>query len=785
MRPFVVAFIFTLVLAGISLADVEEYYGQTITSIKLNETAAADSFLIFNSSGLIPGEILTAGKVQDAVKKIYALGLFENVTLMGEKSPRGVDLFIDVETYPRLSNIKFKGNKEIKTKKLQKELTISEGRIVSPGSIKTNVELIKNLYEDKGYLAADVQSEVVPDKNDPEKATLIFTITEGHKIKISEISFVGNKAFTDSKLRSKMSTKQKSFWRGGTFDKEKFREDKQKIIDFYKKEGYIDAVITADSILFGDTKKMTFSAFTDTVYKNVPVMYIKIYVSEGEQYYFGKFSWEGNQIFAGNKLSSVFKVKEGEVYNQEKYDKMLAKLYEMYQDEGYWYVQIEEKKTPRDKKLDVHFTLVENQPVHVRLINIEGNTKTKDKVIRRELKLVPNTVFKRSALGRSMREVMVLNFFGNITPDWNILDNGDIDLILKVEEKPTGQFQLGAGYSAVDKLVGTIGLGMPNFMGSGQTVSLNADLGKSRTTFSLSYYEPWLLDTPTSLGASLYYQERDWYDWFTEGRRGGSVRVGRRLRWPDNYFKTYASYSLERLRYFNFDSTYVAEQQNNPFSVDKVQWPQTTSALSLTLERDSRNLSQFATEGADVYYSGELGGLFLGGSWDFHKHILAAEYYITPLWKFTFALKGKWGYGTGIYKADTDLPYSERFTPGGTDPDGIIRGYNDSQVGPVTSDGGIIGGRTEAIYNLELTIPLAEQQFYAILFADGGNAWLNGSGLRDGFYDYKQLYKSFGFGFRVVAPMIGVIGFDFGIPVNGNKEDQWKLKPHFQIGAGF
>jgi outer membrane protein insertion porin family len=148
-------------------------------------------------------------------------------------------------------------------------------------------------------------------------------------------------------------------------------------------------------------------------------------------------------------------------------------------------------------------------------------------------------------------------------------------------------------------------------------------------------------------------------------------------------------------------------------------------------------------------------------------------------------MKAKWGMMSGIYNGDSDVPTSERFTPGGTDPDGIVRGYDDSDVGPHTMYGNLIGGRSESIYNLELVFPLADQQFYALLFADAGNAWLTGDELKDGFYNYKELYKSFGFGFRVVAPMIGIIGFDFGIPLNGPKDDQWKLKPHFQIGRGF
>ncbi len=784
MRFAGLTIVLILVFASFAFADLNDYYGQIITSVKLTETAAADSFLIYNSSGLIPGEILTAGKIQDAVKKIYALGIFSDVRITGEKTDKGVGLLIEVESYPRISKIKFSGNSKIKSKKLEKEITINEGRIVSPGTVKSNEQRIKNLYEDKGYLTAEVTSEVKPDNKDPEKVVLTFKIDEGRKIKISRISFIGNEQFTDDKLRSKMSTKQKSFFRTGTFDNEKFKEDKKKIINFYKKEGYIDAVITADSLLFGDTKVMRYSAFAGTTYVNVPEVYIKIYVDEGQRYYFGNFTWEGNKIFNDEKIGSVFKVKPEEKYNQEKYDAMVFKLYEMYQDEGYWYAAIDDKKTPRDQILDVHFTIVENLPVHVRLINIEGNTKTKDKVVRRELRVKPNTIFRRSVLGRSLRDVMILNFFGNVTPDWNILDNGDIDLIIKVEEKPTGQFQLGAGYSAADKLVGTLGLGMPNFLGGGQTVDFNADYGANRNTFSISYYEPWLLDTPTSMSMSVYYQERDYYDWFTEGRRGGSLRVGRRLRWPDNYFKAYAGYTLEELKYFSWSSEYVTDNADNPYSVDKHKWPQKTSSMNLSIERDSRDLAQFATSGSDIYWLGELGGTFLGGDFNYWKNTISSEYYLTPWWKITFALKTKWGLMKGIHRGDDDLPYSERFTPGGTDPDGIIRGYDDSRVGPISGNA-YLGGRSEAIYNIEMVVPLADQQFYTLLFVDGGNAWLTGNDLVNNFYKYKQLYKSFGFGFRVVAPMIGIIGFDFGIPLNGPKEDQGKLKPHFQIGRGF
>lgn len=772
-----------MLLCSAARADLNDFLGLPITTIKLSATAAADSFLVYNSSGLTPGEILTAAKIQDAIKKIYALGLFSDIDIFAEKSLRGVALSIQVKAYPRVSKIVIRGNGNIKSKTIKNKLSILEGRIVSPGAIKSNVQIIKDLYEDKGFLMADIQSELTPEPDDTSKAKLTFKIDEGRKVRVREISIVGNRHFTDDKIRSKMSTRVKSFLRSGTFDKEKFKEDKDKILDFYKNQGYIDAVITADSVIYSEFRQMHYSVTGGTTYVASPDLLIKLNIDEGQRYYFGDFTWDGNSVIGDDKIAGVFDVKEGEHYNQKKYDNMVFKIYEMYQNEGYLYARVDEKKSPSDNKLDVHFQITENQPVHVHMINIQGNTKTKEKVIRRELKIKPTEVFKRSVLGRSLRDIMILNFFANVTPDMDVLENGDIDLILKIEEKPTGQFQIGAGYSAQDKLVGTLGLGMPNFFGGGQTITLDAEFGKLRNTFSISYYEPWFRDTPTSVGLSVFYQERDWYDWFTEGRRGGSLRVGRRLRWPDNYFKIFSSYSLEEIKYFSISSGYKSDNVDNPYSVDKTNWPQRSSSLSLTLERDSRDLSQFATRGADVYWTGELGGTVLGGDWNYSKQVAAIDYYYTPFWKFTVSLKGKWGFLAGIYHGEDDVPYSERFTPGGTDPDGIIRGYEDSRIGPTTAAGGYLGGRSEVIYNLELTVPLAEQQFYILLFADAGNAYRTGDELRRNFY--KNFYKSAGLGFRIVAPMIGIIGFDFGIPFNGPENDQGKIRPHFQIGRGF
>jgi outer membrane protein insertion porin family len=766
MKIAYIAFALMFIISVAGAAELTDYLGQTITAIELSDSVGADSFLVLNSSGLIPGELLTADKLQEAIKRIYAIGLYADVVIKGEKAGNGVKIRIETKQYPRLAEIRYKGNKKVKTKNLKKQVNLTEGRIVSPGAIKNCVEAIKKLYEEKGYLLAQVESSIEPDKTNPGRVVVTLRIDEGQKVRIKNITFTGNAAFSDDKLRGKLGNKRKSFFRSGSFDSEKYNEDKKKIVDFYKERGYIDAVVTGDSIWYSNDLRW---------------MYIRLRIKEGPLYYFGKFTWKGNSVLDDSKVASAFKVKEGQTYNEDKYQKSLSKLYELYQDEGYWYTRIEEHKSPRDVIMDVEFEISEGEPAYVKMINIAGNTKTKEKVIRRELKIKPDTIFKRSILTRSLRDVMILNFFKDVQPDLAVRDDNNIDLTLKIEEKETGTFSMGAGYSAQDKLVGTIGLGFPNFFGGGQTVSLDAEYGSARLTFNLSYYEPWFRDTPTSIGLNIYYQERVYTDWFTEGTRGGSIQVGRRLRWPDNYCRIYGGYRLEELKYYSWTSSYVADNVDNAYSVDKFSWPKISSVATISLERDSRDLAQFATKGSVYSWAGSLAGTVLGGSYNYWKQIYNIHYYYTPFWKFSFSAKGKWGLVAGIKHGDGDVPFSERFTPGGTDTDGLIRGYNDSEIGPRSASGGYLGGRSEVIYNAELTVPIAEQQFYVLLFADAGNAYLTGDGLRD--HMFSNFYKSAGFGFRVVAPMIGIIGFDFGYPFNG--DNRGKLKPHFQIGRGF
>ena len=221
-----------IAISAVAMAEITDYLGQTISTVQLSETVGADSFLVLNSSGLVPGEILTADKLQEAVKKIYAIGIFANVVIKGEKQGNGVKLLIETESFPRLLGIRYAGNKKVKIKDLKKETTIAEGRIVSPGAVKKNVESLKKLYERKGYLLAKVESAIAPVENQTDKVNLTFNVDEGRKVKVKNIIFAGNHIFKADKLRSKMGTKRKSFFRCGSFESEKYQEDKKVLQKF-------------------------------------------------------------------------------------------------------------------------------------------------------------------------------------------------------------------------------------------------------------------------------------------------------------------------------------------------------------------------------------------------------------------------------------------------------------------------------------------------------------------------------------------------------------------------
>jgi len=832
-RPFIL-FLALLVL-GCSLTQAQTQ-SFNVVDVKVEGNQQATSNLILSVAGIRKGGSLTATVTQDALRRLYGLGFFENIEILADEVTGGLSIIIKVTELPKLRNLVFEGNKEIKTGKLRETLGLSTSNYLSRGLIFEKKNEIIDLYGEKGYFMAEVESELKV-TSDSLQADLVYKIKEGSRVKVKDVILTGNSRVKAKDIIGKMRNRKRGFLKSSNFDKEKYPEDKEKIIEYLHKEGFVDAYLKSDSLA------------VDT---NANRMNIYLDIYEGPRYYFGATAFEGNDVLPAEILKRALKYKEGNIFNNEKFDESFYEVYFLYQEKGYLHVRLVDDRKTRDSLIDITFSITEGVPSEVNLVKILGNTRTKEKVIRREMTMRPGQVFHRSLLLRSIRDVMQLNYFTNVMPDIVDLPSGDVDLVVTVEEKPTAQVSAGAGYSGADKFVGTFGLGIPNFRGMGQQMSINVDIGSQRNSYSASFTEPWAFSTPTLLGGELYYTNREWENDYTEGSRGGSIRIGRRLRWPDNYFRVYASYRIEDNRFYNFSDYYLDSwsyltkiRQVDSLEINIVDgipdstiysWTQidskrgdmipgslmrfnedwfSASTIQLSIVRDSRDLPEFATRGSVLSYSYEKSGSFLGGFWKYDKHMVSLSKFIPLIGDI--ALAGKLTYGVVTSTSDdSTILISERFTPGGTGYTGVVRGYDDGSLTPDTvvtrtdttkyylnpedttgdafrslvdtsSFPTTVRGKFMLVGNLELQVPILKNQLYLLGFFDIGNSWLYRKDIR-----FDDLYKGIGLGFRLVVPGIGTLGFDFGYaldeqinPYNGEVLQGKGWKPHFQIGTTF
>ncbi len=804
-----------------------------IVDVEVVGNRVATTSLVLGVSALDKGSPLSPQAIQQTLTRLYGLGIFSDVRLEAEEVSGGLKVYIVVKELPKLAALEFSGNNEINAKDLKEKLALGVGGYISPFLIHDKAETIRKLYQDKGFFRASAKPTLTYNADSTE-ASLAYAIDEKSKVKVENVVMTGNVRVPSEKLIGKMRNRKRGFLKSSNFAEEKYDEDLQKVIDEYHKKGYVDAYMISDSTSIDSvTNQMT--------------VYLNVY--EGPLYYFGKPTFEGTDVLKPELLTRTLKFTGGEVFNIETYDKSISELYAAYSEIGHLHVRIDDERTTRaDSILDIKYVVTEGLPSHINLVHIVGNTKTKDKVIRRELTTYPGQVFNRSLLIRSVRDVMALNYFENVEPSPLDLPNGDIDLEYRIKEKQTGQISAGAGYNSQDKLVGSLGLGLPNFRGNGQDVSFNIDFGSKRNSFQLSFTEPWFMNRPTLLGLDAFLLNRRWYDEYTEGREGGSVRLGRRLRWPDNYFRISGVYRLERNKYYDFsdnfkvnnsyvenyyygstmtvidgDTTYTAGPTSSLVVVTKGDLPgsvvsykekwNTASQVGFTISRDSRNLPEFATKGSQVIYSAEFTGGPLGGFWKYSKHTLSVAKFIPLVWKFALAAKVQYGMVTSG-SGDDRILVSDRFTPGGTGYDGVIRGYDDGAITPDTivpptsityyiadttgnpaylhPDSAFHSTNTGEFYtrvrgkymlvgNFELQFPIVERTIYGLMFYDAGGSWLHARDIKP----FSNLYRGVGFGFRIAVPGIGTLGFDFGHPLDSFRGSDRKWKPHFQIGTTF
>ncbi len=752
-----------------------------LKSIEVEGNTLTNSDVIIFTSGLKEGNVLKAGDFSRGIKQLWKSRLFNNIQIyINEETEEGISVVIAVDETSVLGEILITGDKKVSKTKIEEAIGLRTGQRIPDFKIEAGQSKVLDLYSEEGFLLATVNVSIEETKVDTSITNpkiventrdLKIDINEGNRVKIGKIIFNGNENISDRKLRKVLKdTKQQRwyfFWRS-SFDENKFKDDKEKLKAFYQKRGYRDAMVVADSISYSEDKKK---------------MNIWLTVNEGPKYYYRNFSWDGNELYTDEQLNSALGISNGEAYNEEDLQKgIYERAQSLYMDKGYIYSNIIPEISPVGKdSIDVHFSVIENQKVYVRNIIISGNTRTHENVIRRELKLYPGDVFSRQKLIRSQREVWILNYFGNVVPDVIPVADDKVDLEITVEEKSSERANLNVGYTKEYGMTGGGGIEFMNFRGKGQRFMLSASTGLSGGStynyyggkrskyhsFSLSFTDPMINDTPNLVGGSLFYSFRgastQYYYPLNLTVMGGSLMWGRRFRWPDDFFRGQWGFQVT-------NKVYEGSQDDLDLYTGGLEQSIGIN-ISQTITRDSRDRPEFTTSGSRMVWSTTISGGILGGNEDFHKHNLTLEWYSPLVSKLVLVNTFK---ASVIGKIETKndersiIPYDERFIMGGNGiPYGnMLRGYDDNAIGPLSTSGSPIGGNSLLRFTTELRFPLSENPvIYALAFAEMGNVWAN-KDMTEPFYLARtgplNLKRAAGVGVRFFMPMIGMLGFDIG-----------------------
>ena len=756
-----------------------------ILGISVEGNTMADPAAIIANSGLKVGdEIAVPGdQVGQAIRRLWGLKLFEDVRIgIDRQVANGVYLLISVKELPRFDHVEFVGRKEVSEDDINKKIALVKGQVFAPDEPIRIQKEIKKLYEKDGYLLAVIKVEPVRIDSVKNRIKLLITIDEGVEVAVDHINFEGNNAFTDGDLRGAMDeTSEKhwwKFWSSAKFDRKKYDEDKVKILDYYHNHGYRDAEILGDTIWYSDNKEN---------------MSILIRVKEGPQYRIRHITWQGNTVYSADELNERLGMVPGEIYDQEKFDHNLRgneaqnDVASLYLDNGYLRVNLEPTETRvGEDSIDITINVYEMNQFRIGHVNIRGNTKTQEKVIRRELFTRPGDYFSRAAIMRSIRQLSVLNYFNpeKIKPDYNLVDDKTVDLTYDVEEKSSDNINASVGYSGVFGVTGALGFTINNFSiseplsgGAGQILDFQWQFGEGNRfrTFSLGFTEPWLMGEPTLLGVTLF-DTRQIYG-FDLQQTGASVRIGRRFKWPDDFFR---------------GDWIVNFQSNDVRAGEGIYREGISKQVSVTqiITRNSIDNPVFPTFGSNVSLSIQLsGGPLLPGNINFTKWIFSSEWYLPMFNSTRVALYWSSTYGYLAPIGASLINPIDEFIMGGTGLGYVattpLRGYDDQSIG-VRNDVGTVGYgnvMTKQTLELRFAATINPIPIYFLLFAEGGNVYPTLS--EANFFDLK---RSAGFGARIQIQPIGLLGFDYGFgfdnPVPGvTTPSGWHF--HFQFGKGF
>lgn len=751
-----------LFLPGVVLAQTIQ-----VGEVAFEGTRRVDLSAVRAVLSVQPGQDITVDDIDRDIRAIYKIGRFADVAAeFVERGGVQVLLFRLTER-PLVRSVEYVGNKELSTEKLSGLVTLKTPDIHDPRKIERSVDAIRKAYLQEGFHAAEVVARV--EVNEDSEASVFFDIKEGEKILIRRIRFDGNTLFSEAQLKKVMETKERWFlsWLTdrGTYKDEVLQNDLEIIADQYFNEGYVQVKVRQPLITVADDKKS---------------LDILIEIQEGAQFRIGQVDISGDLLKDKTAMLALLKLKAGDVFSRQKLRQDILAINDLYADQGYAYVNVS-PLTQLDTELrQVNLLIEVEQGVQVFIdkIQIAGNTKTRDKVIRREMTLVEGELYSATKMKESRRRINNLGFFEEVNvATGKSSDESQMNVAVDVKERPTGTFSVGFGYSSVDGLIGQGSVTQENFLGRALKLNLAGSVGGKSTTYQLGLTDPYFLDKNLALGFDLYKTEREYTD-FSKKTFGGSAKLGFPLTYD---LRAFFLYRYEEKEIFDVDddaSLLIREQEGES----------TLSSITATFTRNTTDYHLDPTRGSVSQLSAEYAGL--GGTEKFAKYIADQRFFFPYKWGTVFSLHGQIGYIQSI--GGEEIPIDERFFLGGIN---TIRGFKSRQVGPrvrverevVDSSGKVtassddyefVGGTKEAYFNLEYTFPLIKDMgLKGILFFDTGNAWSEDE-------DYfSEMRYSVGGGIRWFSPM-GPLRLEWGYNLDP-RDDEDRSQFEFSIGRFF
>ena len=803
----------------INFAQPKEYElgGITVSGIRY-----LDEGVLITLTGLNIGERfkIPGDKIATAIENLWKQGLLSDIKVTATKI-NGDRIFLNFELSerPRLSKFAFSGISKNEADKLRDKLQLVKGKVITENLIQITKNQVKDYYVEKGFLF--VEATITTEKDTiggPNQELMRISVSNKKRVKINKVTFHGNTQFESKKLRRKMKgSKEKGWYKifsSSKFSEEAFEKDKEKVVATYASKGFRDVSISKDSVY----------KFSDRTVN------IDVWIDEGPKYYFRNITWIGNTKYPTSQLDQMLGIKKGDIFSQSKLDEGLfisqssRDISSLYMDDGYLFFQV----TPveilvENDSIDIEMRIYEGKQATVNRVTVKGNSKTNDKVIMREIRTKPGQLFNRSDIIRTQQVLAQLGYFDqeklNVTPRPNAAD-GTVDIEYIVEERPSDQLELSGGWGGGAGVVGTLGISFNNFSakniakkgtwsplptGDGQKLSIRFQSnGRFFQSYNASFTEPWLGGKkPNSLSVSVFHSIQT--DGLPKGNddrsvlkiSGASIGLGKRLKWPDDFFQSYNELTFQRYSLDNWAGTFLFsdgysnnlnfEQTFSRNSVDGFIWIRSGSQLSFTLQLTPPfslldKGSDYATASAKEKYK-----------WiEYHKWKFSGSWYKSLGTKFVLFSRTQIGI-LGFYNSDIGQSPFERFYLGGDGLSGFaldgreiiaLRGYNNNSVTP-RINGSTVGGTAYNKNTFELRFPVSlnpSATIYTLAFLEAGNNWL---GTRN--FNPLNLKRSAGVGVRIFLPMFGLLGLDWGYgfdEIEGNPGVN-KGQFHFTIGQQF